>query len=125
MLAPFRQERLKQMGFGHFLSILEFAIRLMFLESVVERYNHRTISIVMRVSEFILSLEDMVHLTGLQVMGHPVIGLVRSDYMTMMRELVGSRVVMHRPCLFVTSLAVHQVEDSYETAMEPGVDNDQ
>ena len=32
---------------------------------------------------------------------------------------------MHRPRLFVTSLAVHWVEDSYETATETGVDADQ
>ena len=91
----------------------------MFLGAVAERYNYQTNSIVTRAGEFILSLEDMVRLTGLQVTGRPVAGLVRSDYTVMMRELVGSWVVMHQPCLLVTSSAVHWVEDSLETAIEP------
>ena len=53
------------MGFGHFLSIPDFPSRLMFLEAVAERWNFRTSSIVTRASEFVLSLEDMVRLTGL------------------------------------------------------------
>ena len=97
----------------------------MLLESVAEQYNYRTSSNVMQVDEFVLSLEDMVCQSWLRVTGHPVTGLVRSDYTTTMRELVGSRVVMHEPRLFVTSSAVHQVKDSYETAIEPGVDADQ
>ena len=74
------------------------------------------------VGEFVLLLEDMVCLTELRVTRRPVMGLVHSDYIAMMRELVGSRVVMHRPHLFVTSSAIHWVEDSYETVTEPGID---
>ena len=62
------------MGFGHFLSILDFPLRLMLLEAIAEWWNFRTSSIVTRVGEFILSLEDMVRLTGLRVTGRPVIG---------------------------------------------------
>ena len=94
------------------------------LESVAERYDHRTNSIVTEVDEFILSLEDMVRLTGLRVTGRPVTGLVHSDYTSMMVELVGSMIVMYKPCLFLTSSAVHRVEDSRETAIEPGEDAD-
>ena len=65
LLAPFQQERLDQMGFGHFLSIPNFPLRPMFLEAVAERWNFRTSSIVMRAAEFVLSLEDMVQLIGL------------------------------------------------------------
>ena len=56
MLAPFQQERLGEMGFGHFLSILDFPLRPMFLETVAERYNFLTSSLVTRVGEFVLSL---------------------------------------------------------------------
>ena len=89
MLAPFQQERLGEMGFGHFLSIPYFPLRPMFLEAVAERYNFWTSSIVTRVGEFVLSLEDMARLTGLRVTGRPMTGRVRSDYTAMVRELVG------------------------------------
>ena len=52
-------------------------------------------------------------------------GSVHSDYSSLMAELVGRRVVMYGPCLFVTTLAVQRVEDSWETATEPGEDVDQ
>ena len=89
MLAPFQQERLGEMGFGPFLSTLDFPLHPMFLEAVAERYSFRTSSIVMRVGEFVLSLEDMARLTGLRVTGRPVTGQVHSDYTGMVRELVG------------------------------------
>ena len=76
------------------------------------------------VGEFVLSLEDMTRLTGLRVMGRPVTGLVHSNY-SMMAELVGRRVVMYGPRLSVTTSAVQRVEDSQETATEPGEDVDQ
>ena len=41
LLASFQQERLDRMGFGHFLSILDFPLRLMFLEAVAERWSFR------------------------------------------------------------------------------------
>ena len=113
------------MGFGHFLSIPEFPLQPMFLEAVAERYNYQTSSIVMRAGEFVLSLEDMVRLTGLRVTSRSVTGRIRSDYTIMMRELVGSRVVMQGPRLLVTSSAIHQVEDSRYTTTEPGIDTDQ
>ena len=78
-----------------------------------------------RFGEFVLSLEDMVRLTGLGVTGRPVTSSVHSDYTSMMAELVGRRIVMYRPRLFLPSSAVHRVEDSRETAMEPGEDADQ
>ena len=96
----------------------------MFLEAVAEQYNYRTSSIVTRAGKFVLSLEDMVRLTGLQVTGRPVTGLVHSNYTVMMRELVGSQVVMHGPRLLVTSSAVQRVEDSLETATESAADVD-
>ena len=68
------------MGFRHFLSISDFPLRPMFLEAIAERWNFRTSSIVMRAGEFILSLEDMVRLTDLRVIGQPVTGQVHSDY---------------------------------------------
>ena len=77
------------MGFGHFLSIPDFLLCLMFLEAIVERWNFHTSSIVTRVGEFVLSLEDMVWLTGLRVTGRPVTGRVRSDNPVLARELVG------------------------------------
>ena len=43
----------------------------------------------------------------------------------MMAELVGRRVVMYGPRLFVTTSAVQRVEDSRETVTEPGEDADQ
>ena len=69
MLATFQQERLDQMGCGHFLSIPDFPLHPMFLEAVADRWNFRTSSIVTRVGEFVLSLEDMEWLTGLWVIG--------------------------------------------------------
>ena len=72
LLATFQQERLDQMGFGHFLSTPVFPLRPMFLEAVAERWNFCTSSIVTRAGEFVLSLEDMVRLTGLQVTGRPM-----------------------------------------------------
>ena len=76
------------MGFGHFLSIPDFPLHLMFLEAVVERWNFRTSSIVMRAGEFVLSLEDMVRLTGLRVIGRLVTGRVRSGYSALAQELI-------------------------------------
>ena len=111
------------MGFGQFLSIPHFQIEMGLLESVVERY-HRTSFVVARVGKLVLSLEDMVHLIGLRVIGRPVTGLVHFDYITMMRELVGSRVVMFGPRLFVTFSVVHRVKDSQDTTIEPGGDVD-
>ena len=52
----------------------------MFLEAVAERWNFRTSSIVTRVGEFVLSLEDTARLTGLRVTVRPVIGRVRPGY---------------------------------------------
>ena len=121
----FQLECLAWMGFGHFLSILEFPLRPMFLEEVAEQYNYQTSSIVTRVGEFVLSLEDMVRLTGLRVTGRSVTGRVRLDYTVIMRDLVGSRIVMHGPHLLVISSAVHQIEDSFEMVTGPGVDADQ
>ena len=109
------------MGFGHFLSIPLFQIEMGLRESVTECYHHHTSSIVTRVGEFVLSLEDMVRLTELGVAGHPVTSSVHSDYTFMMAELVGWRIVMYGPRLFLTSSAVHRVDDSRETATEPGV----
>ena len=80
MLAPFQQEHLDQMGFRHFLSILDIPLRPMFLEAVAEHWNFHTNLIIMRAGKFVLSLEDMVQLTGLWVTGRPVTGRVRSDY---------------------------------------------
>ena len=77
------------MGFGHFLSILDFPLRSMFLEAVAERWNFRTSSIVTRAGEFILSLEDRVRLTGLWVTSRLVTGQVLSDYSVLAWELVG------------------------------------
>ena len=77
------------MGFGHFLSILDFPLRSMFLDAVAEWWNFRTSSIVTRAGEFVLSLEDTTRLTGLRLTGRPVMGRVRSDYPVLARELVG------------------------------------
>ena len=77
------------MGFGHFLSIPDFPLRLMFLEAIAERWSFRTSSIVTRAGEFVLSLEDMVLLTGLRVTGRPVTGWVRPSYSVLTQELVG------------------------------------
>ena len=88
LLAPFQQERLDQMGFGHFLSIPDFPLHLMFLEAITEQWNFRTSSIVTRAGEFVLSLEDMARLTSLRVTGRPVTGRVRSDYPVLVWELV-------------------------------------
>ena len=96
----------------------------MFLVAVAERYNYLTSSIVTRAGEYVISLEDMVWLTGLRVPGRPVTGRVRSDYAIMMRELVGSRVVLLGPDLLVTFSTVHRVEDSLETMTESGADAD-
>ena len=78
-----------------------------------------------RVGEFVLSLEDMAQLTGLRVTGRPVTGPVHFDYTSLMAELVGRRVVMYGPRLFVTTSTVQRVEDSRETATEPWEDVDQ
>ena len=122
MLAPFLQECLGEMGFGHFLSILDFPLRPMFLEAVAERYNFRTSSIVMRVGEFVLSLEDMAQLTGLRVTGRPVTGQVRSDYTTMVRELVGRQVTMYGHQLVVISSVICRVEELAATMARPGAE---
>ena len=76
------------MGFGHFLSILDFPLRPMFLEAVAE-LCFRTSSIVTRAGEFVLSLEDMAQLTGLWVTGRPVTGRVCLSYSVLAQELVG------------------------------------
>ena len=94
------------MGFGHFLSIPDFPLRLMFLEAVAERWNLRTSSIVMRAGEFILSLEDMVLLTGLRVIGRPLTRWVRLDYSILARELVGRQLAMSGQQLVVITSAV-------------------
>ena len=77
------------MGFGHFLSISNFPLHLMFLEAVAERWNFCMSSIVTRAGEFVLSLEDMVRLTDFRVTGQPVMGQVRSGYLALVQELVG------------------------------------
>ena len=77
------------MRFRQFLSIPDFPLRPMFLEAVAERWNFHTSSIVTRAGEFILSLEDMVRLTGLRVKGRSMTGRVRSDYSVLAQELVG------------------------------------
>ena len=82
------------MGFGHFLSIPDFPLRLMFLEAVVERWNFHTSSIVTRAGEFVLTLEDMVRLTSLWVTGRPVMGQVCSGYSALAQELVGRQLAM-------------------------------
>ena len=97
----------------------------MFLEAVVERYNFRTSSIVTRVGEFVHSLKDMARLTGLQVMGHPVTGRVRSDYSAMVRELVGRQVTMYEHQLVFISLVIRRVEELVATVAGPGVEADQ
>ena len=80
LLATFQQERLDRMGFGHFLSIPDFPLHLMFLEAVAEQWNFCTGSIVTRAGEFVLSLEDMVWLAGLRVTSRPVTGRVHLGY---------------------------------------------
>ena len=113
------------MGFGHFLSIPEFPLRPMFLEVVAERYNFRTSSIVTRAGEFVLSLEDLVWLTGLRVIGRSVNGRVRSDYTVMARELVGKQVTMHGHQLVFISSVIYRVEELVATVVGPGVEADQ
>ena len=70
-------------------------------------------------------ITDMVRLTGLGVTGCPVTGSVLSDYTTLMADLVGRRIVMYGPRLFVTTSAVQHIKDSQETTTEPGEDVDQ
>ena len=94
------------MGFGYFLSIPDFPLRPMFLEAVAEQWNFCTSSIVTRAGEFVLSLEDMVRLTGLQVTSRPVTGRVRLDYSALVRELVGRQLPMSRQQLVVITSAV-------------------
>ena len=67
------------MGFGHFLPLPIFQIDMGLLESVAERYHYHTSSFVTRVGELVISLEDMVRLTGLRLTGRPVTDSVHSD----------------------------------------------
>lgn len=112
------------MGFGHFLSIPDFPLRPMFLEIVAERWNFWTSSIVMRVGELVLSLKDMVRLTGLRVTSHPMTGLVCSNYTTMVREQVGRQLAMSGHQLLVITSTVRRVSDLAATVTEPGVEAD-
>ena len=125
MLAPFQQEHLGEMGFGHFLSIPNFPLRPMFLEAMAERYNFQTSSIVTRVGEFVLSLEDMARLIGLRVTGCPVTGRVHSDYTGMVRELVGRQVTMHGHQLVFISSVICRVKELTATVAGPGAEADQ
>ena len=111
------------MGFGHFLSIPDFPLRPMFLEA--EWYNFRTSSIVTRVDEFVLSLEDMARLIGLRVTDRPVTGRVRSDYTSMVRELVGKQVTMHGHQLVFISSVIRWVEELTTTVAGLGAEADQ
>ena len=110
-MAPFQQERLDRMGFGHFLSIPDFPLCPMFLEAVAERWNFCTSSIVMRAGEFVLSLEDMVRLNGLRVTGRPVTGRVHSDYSVLAWELVGTQLAMSGHQLVVITSVDRRVSD--------------
>ena len=113
------------MGFRHFLSIPNFPFRPMFLEAIVERWNFRTSLIVTRAGEFILSLEDMVQLTGLRVTGRSVTGWVRLDYSVLARELVGRQLAMSKQQLVVITSTVRRVGALAETVVGPGVEADQ
>ena len=113
------------MGFGYFLSIPDFPLCLMFLEAVAERWNFHTSSIVTRAGEFILSLEDMVQLTGLRVTGWPMTGRVRSDYSVLARELVGRQLAMSGQQLVVITSAVRRFSALAKTMVGPGVEVDQ
>ena len=99
------------MGFGHFLSIPDFPLRPVFLEVVAEQWNFCTSSIVTRVDEFVLSLEDMVRLTGLRVMGRLVTRRVRSDYPVLAWDLIGRQLAMSRHQLVVIISAVRRVSN--------------
>ena len=113
------------MGFGHFLSILDFPLHPMFLEAVATQWNFRTSSIVTRADEFVLSLEDKVRLTGLRVTGQLVMGRVCSDYPILAQELIGRQLAMSGHQLVVITSAVRQVSDLAEIVVGPGVEADQ
>ena len=113
------------MGFGHFLSIPDFPLRLMFLEAVAEQWSFRTSSIVTRAGEFVLSLEDMARLTGLRVTDRPVTGRVRPSYSVLAQELVGRQLAMSGEQLVVITSAVHRVSELAETIEGLGVEADQ
>ena len=112
-------------GVWDFLSIPDFPLRPMFLEAVAERWNFRTSSIVTRAGEFVLSLEDMVRLTGLPITGRPVTGRVRSGYSALAQELVGRQLAISGEQLVVITSTVRRVSELAETVAGPGVEVDQ
>ena len=113
------------MGFGHFLSILDFPLCPMFLEAVAEWWNFRMSLIVTRTGEFVLSLEDMVRLTSLRVTGRPMTGRVRSGYSALAQELVGHQLAMSGEQLVVITSTVRRVSELVETVAGPGEEADQ
>ena len=125
LLASFQQERLVRMGIGHFLSIPDFPLRLMFLEAVAEWWSFRTSSIVTWAGEFVLSLEDMARLTGLRVTGRLVTRRVHLGYSALAQELVGRQLAMSGEQLVVITSAVRRVSELAETVAGSGVKADQ
>ena len=107
------------------MSIPDFPLRPMFLEAVVEQWSFQMSSIVTRVGEFVLSLEDMARLTGLRVTGRPVTRRVHSRYSVLAQELVGRQLAMNREQLVVITSAVCRVSELAETVDGPGVKADQ
>ena len=72
-LPDFQQERLAQMGFGHFLQIQPFEIQLGLLVPFAKRFHGPSGSFVLRVGEMLITLEDVVRLVGLRVGRVPLI----------------------------------------------------
>lgn len=57
---------------------------------MVERYYLETRTIMTRVGEFVLSLKDMVHLTGLRIHGDPLTGIMQNKLDSdQIRQLLG------------------------------------
>lgn len=71
-MANFQRAHVGWMSFQHFLEMSSIYLHVGLLQAIVERYKVEIGTIVTRVAEWVLSLEDMICFTGLQAHGEPI-----------------------------------------------------
>ena len=77
------------MGFGPRLSVQPFRVDAVFIAAIRERLVEDCRAFVMPWGHMIPTLEDVAYLTGLPVVGAPLVGQELVDYRREVRELLG------------------------------------
>ncbi|MQL75910.1 hypothetical protein Taro_008291 [Colocasia esculenta] len=98
-LPDFQRRRLEGMGFGPFLRLEELAPDVALIQALKERWDPECHAFLFPWGHMILTLEDVVRITGLRVDGQAVTGVTYTSYQEPVERLLGLEVRGERSSL--------------------------